>query len=75
MSPLSEREFLAVQTKGVQEMPRGKKFTAEQIIGKLRKAETGLVQGKAVSEVVRKLGVTEQTYYPRKREYRGLRTD
>jgi hypothetical protein len=42
MSPLSEREFLAVQTKGVQEMPRGKKFTAEQIIGKLRKAETGL---------------------------------
>ncbi len=56
-------------------MPRGKKFTAEQIIGKLRKAETGLVQGKAVSEVARKLGVTEQTYYPRKREYRGLRTD
>ena len=56
-------------------MPRGKKFTAEQIIGKLRKAETGLVQGKAVPEVVRKLGVTEQTYYPRKREYRGLRTE
>ncbi len=56
-------------------MPRGKKFTAEQIIGKLRKAETELVQGKAVSEVARKLGVTEQTYYPRKREYRDLRTD
>ena len=26
-------------------------------------------------EVVRKLGVTEQTYYRWKREYRGLRTD
>ena len=27
-------------------MPRGKKFTAEQIIGKLREAEVGLAQGK-----------------------------
>ena len=56
-------------------MPRGKKFTAEQIIGKLREAEVGLAQGKTVPEVVRKLGVTEQTYYRRKREYGGLRTD
>lgn len=48
------------QTKGGQEMPRGKKFTAEQIIGKLREAEVGLAQGKTVPEVVRKLGVTEQ---------------
>ena len=43
-------------------MPRGKKFAAEQIIGKLREAEVGLAQGKTVPEVVRKLGVTEQTY-------------
>jgi len=56
-------------------MPRGKKFTAEQIIGKLREAEVGLAQGKAIPEVVRKLGVTEQTYYRWKREYGGLRTD
>jgi hypothetical protein len=41
-------------------MPRGKKFTAEQIIGKLREAEVGLAQGKTVPEVVRKLGVTDQ---------------
>ena len=46
------------QTKGGQEMPRGKKFTAEQIIGKLREAEVGLAQGKTVPEVVRKLGLT-----------------
>jgi putative transposase len=52
-------------------MPRGKKFTAEQIIGKLREAEVGLAQGKTVPE----LGVTEQTYYRWKREYGGLRTD
>jgi transposase-like protein len=56
-------------------MPRGKKFTAEQIIGKLHEAEVGLAQGKTVPEVVRKLGVTEQTYYRWKREYGGLRTD
>jgi putative transposase len=56
-------------------MPRGKKFTAEQIIGKLREAEVELAQGKTVPEVVRKLGVTEQTYYRWKREYGGLRTD
>jgi transposase-like protein len=56
-------------------MPRGKKFTTEQIIGKLREAEVGLAQGKTVPEVVRKLGVTEQTYYRWKREYGGLRTD
>ena len=56
-------------------MPRGKKFTAEQIIGTLREAEVGLAQGKTVPEVVRKLGVTEQTYERWKREYGGLRTD
>ena len=62
-------------TKGGQEMPRGKKFTAEQIIGKLREAEVGLAQGKTSPEVVRKLGVTEQRYYRWNREYGGVRTD
>jgi transposase-like protein len=56
-------------------MPRGKKFTAERIIGKFREAEVGLAQGKTVPEVVRKLGVTERTYYRWKRDYGGLRTD
>jgi hypothetical protein len=35
-------------------MARGKKFTAEQIIGKLREAEVGLAQSKTVLEVARK---------------------
>ena len=56
-------------------MPRGKKFTAEQIIGKLREAEVGLAQGKTVPEVVRKLGVTEQTYYRWRKRYGGMGTD
>jgi len=42
-------------------MPRGKKFPAEQIIGKLREAEVGLTHGTTAPEVVRKLGVTDQT--------------
>jgi hypothetical protein len=33
-------------------MPRGKKFTAEQIIAKLRESKVGLGQGKTVPEVV-----------------------
>jgi putative transposase len=50
-------------------MPRGKKFTAGQIIGKLRGAEVGLAQGNTVPAVVRGLGVTEQTHYQWSREY------
>jgi putative transposase len=41
-------------------MPRGKKFTAEQIIGKLREAEVELARGKTVPEIVRKLGGVEE---------------
>jgi putative transposase len=56
-------------------MPGGRKFTAEQIIGKLREAEVGMAQGKTVPEVVRRLGVTEQRCYRWMRDYCGLRTD
>ena len=50
-----------------------KRYTAEQIIGKLREAEGGLASGKRVAEVVRELGVTEQTYYRWRREYGGMK--
>jgi hypothetical protein len=39
-------------------MPRGKKFTAEQIIGKLHEAEVCLAQGKAVPESVAGAGLS-----------------
>ncbi len=52
-----------------------KRHTAEQIIAKLREAEVELAKGQAISKVVRKLGVTEQTYYRWRKEYGGLRTD
>ena len=56
-------------------MPRGKKFSSEQIITKLREAEVYLAQGKTVAQVCKKLGVAEQTYYRWKKEYGGLRVD
>ena len=40
-----------------------KRHTAEEIIGKLRSAEIELAKGLGTAEVVRKLGITEQTYY------------
>jgi putative transposase len=55
-------------------MPR-KKHSVEQIIHKLREAEVLLSQGKAVAEVCRSLGITEQTYYRWRKEYGGLRME
>ncbi len=50
-----------------------KRYTAEQIIGMLREAEVGVAGGKRVAEIVRELGITEQTYYRWRREYGGLK--
>lgn len=50
-----------------------KRFTAEEIIGKLRQAEVFLSQGLPVEEVLRKLGVSGQTYYRWRKEYGGMR--
>ena len=52
-----------------------KRFTAEQIIAKLREAEVEIAKGKRVGQAVRKIGVTEQTYYRWRKEYGGLRID
>jgi transposase-like protein len=52
-----------------------KRHTAEEIIGKLRTAEIELAKGLVTAEVVRKLGITEQTYYRWRKEYGGLRLD
>ena len=50
-----------------------KRYSLEQIIGKLREAEVRLSQGVTVKEVSRELGVTEQTYYRWRKEYGGLK--
>lgn len=55
-------------------MPRVR-YTVEQIINKLRQAEVLLAQGKAIGEVARELGVSDNTYYRWRHEYGGVRTD
>ena len=44
------------------------KFTEEQIAFALRQAETGT----SVKEVIRKMGISEQTFYNWKKKYGGL---
>ena len=49
---------------------RKSRFTEEQIAFALKQAETGT----PVKEVIRKMGITEQTFYRWKRKYGGLGT-
>ena len=55
-------------------MPRVR-YTAEQIINKLRQAEVLLAQSKALGEVAKELGISDHTYYRWRKEYGGVRTD
>ena len=52
-------------------MPR-KGYTPEQIIGKLREVDVLVQQGHAVREAVRRIGVSDHTYYVWRREYGGM---
>ena len=55
-------------------MPR-KGYNPEQIINKLREAEVMISQGNAIANVMKKIGVTEQTYYRWRKEYGGMRIE
>lgn len=50
----------------------GKRYSPEEIISKLREAEVFLAQGVKVDEVIRRLGVTNVTYYRWRKEYGGM---
>ncbi len=56
-------------------MSKRKRYAAEEIIGKLREAEVHLAQGETVGQAVRRLWVSEQSYYRWRREYGGMRVD
>ena len=47
---------------------RKSRFTEEQIIATLKQVESGA----KVHDVIRKMGVTEQTYYRWKKKYGGM---
>jgi putative transposase len=48
-----------------------KKFSVEQIVGVLKQAEVGV----PVAELIRKVGISEQTFYRWKKRYVGLEVD
>jgi transposase-like protein len=52
-----------------------KRYTPEQIIGKLREAEMALAQGQTAGQVCRTLGIAEQTCYRWRRQYGGLKVE
>ncbi len=47
----------------------------EQIIAKLREVEVELAKGMPLAQAVKKIAVTEQTYYRWRKEYGGLKVD
>jgi len=49
-----------------------KRYTAEEIILKLREAEVLLSQGKTVQQTARALEISEQTYYRWRKDYGGM---
>jgi putative transposase len=52
-----------------------KRYSAEQIISKLREAEVLIAKGQSISQAAKALGITDQTYYRWRKEYGGMRTD
>lgn len=54
---------------------KGKKHTPEQIIRKLRRAETRMAEGATVGEVCRELEVSEATYHRWNRRYGAMNKD
>src|SRR5215218_10118356 len=55
-------------------MPR-KRHKPEEIVAKLRQVDVLVAQGQSVADAVRAIGVTEVTYYRRRQEFGGLKTE
>jgi len=54
---------------------KGKKHNPEQIIKKLREAETMLATGKTIGQVVQSLEISEQTYHRWRNQYGGMKAE
>jgi len=55
-------------------MPK-KRYNAEEIIHKPRETDVVLSQGATVSQVCKRIGVSEQTYYRWRKAYGGMKVD
>ena len=53
---------------------KGKKHTPEQIIKKLREAETMLASGKVIGQVCQVLEISEQTFHRWRNQYGGMKS-
>ena len=54
---------------------QGKRHTPEQIIRKLREADTMLAAEKTIGQVVQVLEVSEQTFYRWRKQYGGMKAE
>ena len=54
---------------------QGKRHTPEQIIRKLREADTMLATGKTIGQVVQALEVSEQTFHRWRKQYGGMKAE
>jgi len=52
-----------------------KSYSAEQIINKLREAEVLVSQGATLAVTLKRIGVSDCTYYRWRKEYGGMRVD
>jgi putative transposase len=52
-----------------------KGYTPEQVINKLREAEIMLSQGATLSIILKKIGVSDVTYYRWRKEYGGMKVE
>ena len=50
----------------------GKRDKPEEIVLKLRQVEILQGQGRSIADAVRQIGVTQNTYYRRRKEYGGM---
>jgi putative transposase len=48
-----------------------KRYSVEQIVAVLKQAELGM----PIADIVRQMGITEQTFYRWKRQYAGMQSD
>jgi len=55
-------------------MPR-KRYKPEEIVAKLRQVDILLSQGSGVGDAVRRIGISEVTYYRWRREFGGLKSE
>ena len=52
-----------------------KAYTPDHILNKLREAEIMLSQGATLAVILKKVGVSDCTYYRWRKEYGGMRVD